>query len=183
MTESTAAQNGELLMVDVQCALPIDESDVVTSSQLTRWANLAYAMVSEKPSEVTIRLVGVDEITQLNRDYRGKDKSTNVLSFPFEPDFDFSDDMLEMGEAQAEGFDNESGVGLNLLGDIVVCQPVIIKEAGEQSKAVLDHYAHMVVHGVLHLCGYDHIQDDEAEEMEALEIKFLAQQNIANPYL
>ena len=194
MTETQTSASSDLLEVDVQNALPSDmASDVsaplMTQAELTQWANVSYSMVSDKPSEVTIRWVDSDEITQLNRDYRGKDQPTNVLSFPFEADFDFIGEMPEIDGDVMSAMVGESGdinvdqaLGLNLLGDIIVCHPVIIKEANEQSKPVLDHYAHMVVHGILHLCGYDHVDDDEAEEMEALEVKILAQQNIANPY-
>jgi len=163
------AQDDEpLLMVDVQNALHLSHDSVIANTeQLSDWANLAYASIRDSENEVTIRLVEEDEITQLNRDYRGKDKPTNVLSFPFESDFDLPDADIEF----------------NLLGDVIICHSVIAKEAHEQSKSVLDHYAHMVIHGVLHLCGYDHQDDASAEIMEALEVQILAKRNIANPYL
>lgn len=102
-----------------------------------------------------------EESQSLNSQYRGKDKPTNVLSFPFEvPD----------------------GIELDLLGDLIICADVVEKEAQEQDKPLLHHWAHMVIHGTLHLLGYDHISDDEAEEMEALEIKLLAHLSIPDPY-
>ena len=145
-------------------------AELISGAQLSEWANLAYSQVSDKPNEVTIRLVDEGEITQLNRDYRGKDKPTNVLSFPVESDFDFIDQL-------------EGDAGFNLLGDVIICHSVIVKEAKEQSKKVLDHYAHMVVHGILHLCGYDHQDEQEAEKMETLEVRILAVKQIANPYI
>ena len=168
------------LEVDVQVALT-DIGDVAPMSerQLDMWANLAYGKVSDvlgrNDSQLTIRLVDEDEITQLNSDYRGKNKVTNVLSFPVENDF-----LGLIGlEAHAEVDDLTE---FNLLGDVVICHSVIVNEAIAQSKAALDHYAHMVVHGVLHLCGYDHQDDVSADEMESLEVEILAQREIANPY-
>jgi len=130
-------------------------------SLLTTWADAVLAALGTEEKEITVRFVDEEESHELNHQYRGKDKPTNVLSFPFEC---------------------PPGVPLNLLGDLVICAPVIEKEASEQNKAVNHHYAHMVVHGILHLLGYDHIEDDEAEEMEALEIKILAQLSIDDPY-
>lgn len=111
--------------------------------------------------DMTIRVVDSNESQQLNHQYRGKDKPTNVLSFP--------SDLPEE-------------IGINLLGDLVICAPVVAEEAKQQSKPLLAHWAHMVIHGTLHLQGYDHIEDDQAEAMEALEIKLLQGLNFANPY-
>ncbi|SFN50155.1 rRNA maturation RNase YbeY [Xenorhabdus japonica] len=113
-------------------------------------------------SEVTIRVVDEAESHDLNLTYRGKDKPTNVLSFPF--------------EAPPE-------VELPLLGDLIICRQVVEKEAEEQQKIVAEHWAHMVVHGSLHLLGYDHIEDDEAEEMESLETEILKKMGYPDPYL
>ncbi|MCC8457380.1 rRNA maturation RNase YbeY [Photorhabdus aegyptia] len=113
-------------------------------------------------SEVTIRIVDEAESHDLNLTYRGKDKPTNVLSFPF--------------EAPPE-------VDLPLLGDLIICRQVVEKEAEEQQKTVEEHWAHMVVHGCLHLLGYDHIEDDEAEEMESLETEIMQALGYADPYL
>ena len=111
--------------------------------------------------EITIRIVDEMESQHLNHEYRGKDKPTNVLSFPF---------------------DAPPGVELELLGDLVICRQVVEREAKEQEKDLFAHWAHMVVHGSLHLLGYDHIQDDEAEEMEAIEISVLNALGFENPY-
>ena len=112
-------------------------------------------------AEVVIRIVDENEMIQFNEQYRDKKGSTNILSFPFEA---------------PEGVDNY------LLGDMLVCAPVVEKEAQQQNKELEHHWAHMIVHGVLHLLGYDHIDDQDAEEMEAIEIKILKTINIKNPY-
>ncbi|MFJ5442661.1 rRNA maturation RNase YbeY [Pectobacterium sp. CHL-2024] len=116
----------------------------------------------QEVSEVTIRIVDEAESRDLNNTYRGKDKPTNVLSFPF--------------EAPPE-------VELPLLGDLIICRQVVEREAAEQEKTAEEHWAHMVVHGSLHLLGYDHIEDSEAEEMEALETEIMQSMGYADPYL
>lgn len=113
-------------------------------------------------SELLVRMVDVEEIQNLNDTYRNKNQSTNVLSFP-------SDLPEEVGEA--------------ILGDVVICLDVVRLEAEQQNKTFENHLMHMAVHGTLHLLGYDHIQPEEAETMEALEVKILKKMNIANPYL
>ncbi|EGG95046.1 A heat shock protein involved in translation [gamma proteobacterium IMCC1989] len=139
---------------------------------LVRWVNTALThpqvfggVLLNKPSlvqaELTIRLVDEPESQQLNNDYRQKDKPTNVLSFPADlPDI----------------------VDLPLLGDLIICAPVVIKEAEEQQKPLQSHWAHMVVHGTLHLLGYDHIDENDANIMEAIETDVLAAMGIACPY-
>lgn len=112
-------------------------------------------------SEIVIRVIDEAEMTQFNEQYRHKKGSTNILSFPF----DMPDDV-------------ES----DLLGDLLVCAPVVEREAQQQEKILENHWAHMIVHGVLHLLGYDHINDQDAEEMEALEVKILKTIKIDNPY-
>ena len=112
--------------------------------------------------ELTVRIVGVDEMTELNARYRHKTGPTNILSFPFEA---------------------PPGVELNLLGDLVIAAPVVVNEAREQHKTESAHWAHMVVHGTLHLLGYDHHAQIEAEDMEAREISILHSLGYSNPYL
>jgi probable rRNA maturation factor len=112
------------------------------------------------PAELTLRFVDAEEGRTLNNDYRGKDYATNVLTFAYTEDSD-----AEVTQA-----------------DIILCTDVLEKEAAEQKKTVLEHAQHLVVHGVLHAQGYDHESDEEAEEMEALEIEILAGLGLDNPY-
>jgi probable rRNA maturation factor len=137
-----------------------------SAARVNQWASAAYhaaelPAAAEDP-ELTIRIVDEEEMRQLNQTYRQKTGATNVLSFPF--------------EAPAH-------IPLNLLGDIVICASVVKQEAHAQNKSLDSHWAHMVVHGVLHLLGYDHITDDEADTMESLEINVLESVGFSNPYL
>jgi probable rRNA maturation factor len=113
-------------------------------------------------AEVSVYIVDEAESQELNSQYRGKDKPTNVLSFPA---------------------DIPEEVGVPLLGDLVVCAPVVEREAQEQGKTLNAHWAHMLVHGTLHLLGYDHLEDDEAEVMEALETRLVTQLHFPAPYI
>jgi len=135
---------------------------VPTSASFRQWVEAALRGAKRrKATELSIRIVDAKEGRTLNRDYRDKDYATNVLSFPVEL---------------------PPGVKLPLIGDLVICAPVVAREAAEQGKQARDHWAHMTVHGVLHLLGYDHIEDDEAEAMEALETRILAGLGIDDPY-
>ncbi len=145
------------VLVDLQTAT---EAEIPAVDAFQRWADAALTEV-EQDCELSIRLVDEAESAELNQQYRGKNGPTNVLSFPFEAPIELDP---------------------RLLGDLVICAPVVEKEAAEQDKSVNDHWAHMVVHGCLHLLGYDHIEDEEAEQMEALEIRILSTLNIINPY-
>lgn len=131
-----------------------------TEEQLQQWANTTLAALDED-IEMVIRIVDENESAQLNETYRHKIGATNILSFPF---------------------DVPEGVDLNLLGDLVICAPVLEREALEQHKPLMNHWAHIVIHGTLHLLGYDHIEDADAEEMEAKEIALLQTLSIPNPY-
>jgi probable rRNA maturation factor len=146
------------IIVEVQLASDADEIPPDTSFQ--RWAEAALAN-RRRDAELVVRVVDEPESRQLNHDYRGKDRPTNVLSFPFEA---------------------PPGVPSAHLGDLVICAPVVQREAAEQGKGTDAHWAHMTVHGVLHLLGYDHVDDAQAEEMEALERAILAGLHYPDPY-
>src|SRR5690606_26014530 len=130
--------------VDIQRAT--DAPDQPDDDSLIRWA--ALALRDDPGKELTIRLVDAEESRTLNREYRNRDYPTNVLSFPA---------------------DLPTELNIPLLGDLVICVPVVNREASEQRKSPDAHWAHMVIHGCLHLLGHDHIDDDEAEVMEQLE--------------
>lgn len=131
-----------------------------SQEQFQYWVDAALADYRED-TEIVIRIVDEQESAALNQQYRHKQGPTNILSFPV---------------------DLPAGVELDLLGDLVVCAPVLEQEAQQQNKKLADHWAHIVIHGVLHLLGYDHIENGDAEEMEALEIVILNKLNINNPY-
>ncbi|AZT84612.1 rRNA maturation RNase YbeY [Marinobacter sp. NP-4(2019)] len=145
------------LTVDLQQVY--DASGIPVAERLEQWAQCAW--LGDTASEVTIRIVDSDESAELNGQYRGKNGPTNVLSFPFEA---------------------PAGITVPLVGDLIICAPVVEKEAKDQHKELEAHWAHMVVHGMLHLQGYDHIEDDDAEVMEALEVRLLQQLGYGNPY-
>lgn len=150
------------IAVDVQYA--IDAAGLPAEGDFSRWVE---TVLKERrvDGEVCIRIVDAEESQSLNAEYRGKDKPTNVLSFPFE---------------MPEGLPEDACAPL--LGDIVISAPVVRREAAEQHKPLDAHWAHMVTHGVLHLLGFDHIDDDDADVMEALEIRALAEQGYPDPY-
>lgn len=129
--------------------------------RIQAWVDAALEDV-DRDTEIVIRIVDEAESAQLNGQYRHKKGPTNILSFPFEAPV---------------------GIELNLLGDLVICAPVVAKEAIEQHKPLAHHWAHIIVHGVLHLLGYDHLDDDEAKQMEGREIEILKKLNINNPYI
>lgn len=126
-----------------------------------RWVSAALNACGRTEGHVDLKLVDKTEIQTLNREFRGSDRPTNVLSFPT---------------------DFPQGVPCDLLGDIALCAPIVAEEALQQNKALLDHWAHLTIHGTLHLLGHDHIEDDEAEKMENLEVSILTKFNISDPY-
>ncbi|WP_442800672.1 rRNA maturation RNase YbeY [Shewanella sp. AS1] len=148
------------LALDLDLQIAIDSDRLPTQTQFESWVRLALGQTMSE-AELTIRLVDEAESQHLNLTYRGKDKPTNVLSFPFE---------------------SPPEVELPLLGDLVICVAVVEAEAAEQHKSLEAHWAHMVVHGCLHLLGYDHIIDSEAEEMESLETQLIESLGFPNPY-
>ncbi len=136
------------------------DDEVPEPALLQTWASTAY--LGTAPAIASLLITSADEIKNLNKQYRDKDKATNVLSFP-------------MSSPQE--------VEICLLGDIVLCASVIQQEAKQQAITERSHWAHMVVHGMLHLQGYDHVNNDEAENMEQLEIKILNQLGFNDPYI
>tara|TARA_R110002096_G_scaffold177599_4_gene354210 strand:+ start:393 stop:833 length:441 start_codon:yes stop_codon:yes gene_type:complete len=146
-----------MIQVEVQYATSAD--GIPCEDTFRSWVGKVEV---ESTQEVALRIVDEAEMTQLNQQYRKKSGVTNVLSFPAElPD----------------------GVDVPFLGDIIICAPVVAREAADQGKLLDSHWAHMVVHGILHLQGYDHIDDAEAEQMESLEIKIMHLLGFANPYV
>lgn len=146
--------------LDLQLAVE-DENGLPSFDDVQRWLS-ATVEKFQPQAEVTVRIVDEEESHQLNHEYRGKDKPTNVLSFPFEA---------------------PPGIEIDLLGDLIICRQVVEREAKEQGKPLMAHWAHMVVHGSLHLLGYDHIEDDEAEEMESLETEIMQSMGFEDPYI
>ncbi|MCK7458240.1 rRNA maturation RNase YbeY [Idiomarina aminovorans] len=122
---------------------------------------LDYLQQHKKAVELTVRIVAKEEAQQLNSQFRNRDYATNVLSFPFNSPVELP---------------------VTLLGDLVICQTVVEDEAKEQQKSAIDHWTHMVIHGTLHLLGYDHIEDNEANKMEQIERNVLARLQITDPY-
>jgi len=147
------------LHVDIQVA---SSEPVPSEDDIRNWIAAALAQrTTQEQVEISVRLVDNDEMARLNETYRGKQGTTNVLSFPasLPPD-----------------------LGLPLLGDIVICAPVVYAEAAQQGKSPSAHWAHMTVHGTLHLLGYDHVDEEEAAIMEALESAILNELNYSCPY-
>ncbi|MBR9729450.1 rRNA maturation RNase YbeY [Shewanella intestini] len=148
------------LTLDLDLQIAIEHPNLPSQTDFEKWATTAIGN-SMNQAQLTIRLVDIEESQTLNHTYRNKDKPTNVLSFPF--------------EAPPE-------VELSLLGDLIICVNVVELEAKQQNKTLQAHWAHMVIHGCLHLLGYDHIIDADAEEMELLETQLIQGLGYDNPY-
>lgn len=145
-------------MVHVELQNASSANFLPAPDQLRRWVEAA---LRRERAEIVIRVVDSEEGAELNEQYRHKPGPTNVLSFPFEP---------------------PPGVATDILGDLVICAPVVEQEAAEQGKPLMAHWAHLVVHGVLHLQGFDHVEENEALTMESEEIAILNELGFANPY-
>ena len=155
------------IQVDVQVAA--DLSSVPAKSDIQNWLEQVIAHVGTdmaRDVEISVKIVDEAEGRALNQRFRQQDKATNVLSFPLA---DESIKDLQVDTPLA-------------LGDIVICGPIVAREASEQGKKSADHWAHLLVHGALHLFGYDHETDDDAQEMETLEVRILALGGVENPY-
>lgn len=146
-------------MIEVEVQIAASADDIPSEETFQYWVS---QIESDAEQEVALRIVDETEMTQLNEQYRKKSGPTNVLSFP----------------AELPG-----GIDVPFLGDIIICAPVVAKEATDQGKSLDSHWAHMTVHGILHLQGYDHIDEADAEQMESLEIKIMQQLGFANPYV
>ena len=147
--------------MDVDLDIQREVEGLPKDQELVKWVKEVLTLEQHGDTELTIRFVSEEESAELNNQYRNKQNSTNILSFPFEmPD----------------------EVELNLLGDLIVCSDIVKREAAEQQKEELAHWVHMIVHGTLHLLGYDHLTDAEANVMEAKEIKILSQLGYSDPY-
>jgi probable rRNA maturation factor len=151
-----------MIELDYQNATCSD--NIPSEAQCQQWLD-QFLPDFQAVAELTVRIVDEAESQELNNEYRGKNKPTNVLSFPF-----------EVPEHLPEDID------FPLLGDLIICAQVVEREAKEQNKTLDAHWAHMLLHGSLHLLGYDHIEDAEAEEMENLETKLLQKMGFPNPY-
>ncbi len=151
------------VLVDVQQAC--NDDTIPETEIIDAWVTRAVeAAGTSHDVEVSVRIVDAEEVRALNREYRDRDKTTNVLSFPAGPLAGLPDDAP------------------TLLGDIVVCASVVDSEAAEQGKTVANHWAHMLVHGTLHLLGFDHQDETEAAGMEALETQVLTEHGLSDPY-
>lgn len=149
--------------IDLQVATDVD--NLPSLAQFELWTQLVFTEINHPGGEMAIRIVDETESQELNATYRHKDAPTNVLSFIFE---------IPPGIPE--------GAYEPQLGDLVICSSVVSRESKEQSKPVFDHWAHLVIHGTLHLLGYDHIDEDDAHEMELLETRILCKLNINDPY-
>lgn len=146
--------------LDIAVQYAVESGDLPAEAEFVKWARAALTDRDE-PAELCIRVVDEPEGRALNRDYRGRNYATNVLSFPVEL---------------------PPGVDSPMLGDLVLCAPVVAREAVEQGKDATAHWAHLTVHGILHLLGHDHDSDAEAESMEALEARILSGLGFPDPY-
>jgi len=147
------------LLIDLQLAVSAEH--IPSQDKFQRWANAAANACGVENKELTVRLAGEAEAAELNSRFRHKSGPTNVLSFPFE---------------------DPPGMVTDVLGDLIICAPLVQREAVEQCKTLEEHWAHMLIHGVLHLCGYDHIEPAQADEMESLETRILTGLGYRPPY-
>ena len=182
MSDKIAENNDDqIISVDVELQNPCNYESVPSEEDLQGWCVAALQPdffkqegASKKISKsrgvtIVVRVVDDEEGIELNQTYRQKPTTTNILSFPYE----FPEELLAIPEIQSEP---------THLGDLVVCESVVKKEAKEQNKTLQQHWAHLIFHGVLDLQGYDHIEDKEAEHMESLEVATLKQMGFQNPY-
>ena len=161
MKKMPSLVTSDIYRIDVVYAATAQILEMPEAVELKGWAVKALGACDAEPAEVSMRIVNRKEITQLNAQYRQKATATNVLAFPLNAPL--ADDLC-------------------LLGDIVICAAVVSDEAKKQAKSIQAHFAHMVIHGILHLLGYDHVEASAAEDMEQLEINILCGLGFPNPY-
>ena len=152
------------MSIDVNVQYAVPKPGLPAATEIESWACAALTQAKREHAALTVRIVDEQESADLNQTFRQRSGPTNVLSFPF---------AAPAQVASARDY----------LGDLVICAPVVVSEASEQHKDISAHWAHMVVHGSLHLLGYDHLSDEQAHEMEALETKILADIGYPDPYL
>lgn len=150
------------MSIELDYQIASDAPHIPGEQTMLMWATAAVGGRVDNGTELTVRVVDDKESAELNSTYRSKEGPTNVLSFPFEA---------------------PEGVPMSLLGDIVICAPVVARQAKEQEKGLEAHWAHMVVHGCLHLLGYDHQDEEQAISMETLETEILAGLGYSDPYV
>lgn len=159
------------MAIDIILQNPNHFKDIPAENEITQWITHAWQnhhLDEHRTIEMVVRIVEKDEIQQLNRQYRGKDSATNVLSFPY------TEDLIHI-----QGLPDQEQC---YVGDMVICQPVLQDEAQQQNKSLHQHWAHMTIHSTLHLQGYDHIDRDDAEIMETLEKEIMHNLGFSDPY-
>lgn len=147
-----------------------NEGNIPSIEQIQLWAQTAFDFAKyNEDCAFTARFTTPEEVHSLNKQYRNVDRPTNILSFPYEEPEDLPEEIKKQEDH-------------SYLGDLVICMEILEKEAQEQHKTLIEHSAHLIIHGCLHLLGFDHITDEEAQEMEGLEIQILDKLGYANPY-
>lgn len=157
---TSTAPGAMIVTLEVEVQRAVEDPAIPSSGQLLTWAQAAW-LPRSADAQLVIRICDEAESRQLNHEFRGKDQPTNVLSFPYEP---------------------VPEIGLDHVGDLLICAPVVAREATQQGKTIDAHWAHMVVHGVLHLQGHDHQDDAQAEAMETIETRILGDLGFPAPY-
>ena len=159
-------------MIDIELQNPYGFDTIPDKNDLQTWSNAALQKTDDKNSvSLVIRVVNEEEGIELNQTYRDKNSATNVLSFPYEVP-EYAADIPELQDEYSQQY----------LGDLVLCEKVVINEAKAQNKTLEQHWAHLIIHGALHLQGYDHIDDNDAMIMESLEIEIMEGLGFKNPY-
>ena len=162
-------------MINLEIQNPCGFETIPDPAECQRWIDAALQEKNlNQELSIVIRFVDEEEGYELNHSYRNKNSATNVLSFPFEaPDFISDEVSQNLNEIEKEPLH---------LGDLVLCEPVVLKEALVQNKTKQEHWAHLIIHGTLHLQGYDHLNDEDASVMESIEIRILENLGFQNPY-